>query len=671
MRRAVVLSAAIAILALLFAAPAQAEFRGSDPFQNITPERSIGGIADKYPLDRYGLDDHTEFEGVDINPITDGDGVGVDDPMPKIKQGFAAQIWDLTSSALYIVFGAFSWAFSYDYLTGPDGLLGPIEKYVENFHKSILALGGFMMWMAIKGRPDKAISGLAMSFLGTILLGMLVLNLSLVMGTVTRFTNEVSLSFLSGFSDVRNAEDGRQKVTDHLFDTFIVKSWALLNFGGLKHCVDTDTKDDDGFPLPVNWHDKSADVCRNHMKPENGYGGYADRFLRHPVGSEERNKAYEEIKDGEVDSQTAVYKVDKSDAPAVDIQQAGGATSRTRMIVLVCFMSLGLITLLGILVAVVLIATLFMLGLLGLLPIVAIACWFPPFHKFVKWWASTMGGLIIIKLIFAIAIAVIAAVSAMLMAATVVIGLLWAIILQTVFIWGILLFRKRILNAMGSTVNSYGGPGSNTAWQAFRKPTMVMAGGIGALAGVYAAKHKIEEDEEEKKKEAQEGALKEGVNQGDYRYDYAESSRSGSEDELRNRTDYYKSRQRRPDPDTEPIIGTAYDVPSNGASSNGYHSSTNGHAPQHLERPELHAGDQEPTTEQPAPDIKSEDYGKPPEGFEFPREEPTPEDISDDVSERMAAMRQSSSYPSLPLDDNFQNHNTAAYPGRPETEEEE
>ena len=97
--------------------------------------------------------------------------------------------------------------------------------------------------------------------------------------------------------------------------------------------------DDDGFPRPVSPHDPARDVCRDHLKPgRDGHGGYAPRFLRQPPGSEERKAEYDALREGEAPARprsSPATSVDKADAPAVDIQQAGGAFQRLTFSVVV------------------------------------------------------------------------------------------------------------------------------------------------------------------------------------------------------------------------------------------------------------------------------------------------------------------------------------------------
>src|SRR4051794_27102727 len=152
-------------------------------------------------------------------------------------------------------------------------------------------------------------------------------------GQASEWTNMMSLAFLSGANrgTVDHPDQAKRQVADELFASQIYQPWVALEFGGLSHCVDSDRSDHDGFPRPVGPHDPTRDVCRDHLhQGRDGHGGYAQRFLRFPVGSQERDAEYEAIKNGVKplgDRQFAGYEVDKTDAPAVDIQQAGAPSN--------------------------------------------------------------------------------------------------------------------------------------------------------------------------------------------------------------------------------------------------------------------------------------------------------------------------------------------------------
>jgi hypothetical protein len=274
-------------------------------------------------------------------------------------------------------------------------------------------------------------------------------------GQASRWANELSLAFLSGASrgTVDEPEKAKRAVADQLFVAQVMQPWLALNFGGARHCVNTDEIDADGFPRPVAVHDPKRDVCRDHVQPgRDGYGGYAPRFLRHPAGSQERTAEYEAIKSGQApedDPQFDGYRVDKADAPDVDIQQAGGAYQRLTLAVVVAVGALGAVALLGFLSLAVILAQIVALVLLGFAPVALVIGILPGSgHAVFRAWLSKLATAVFIKAVYSLVIAVVVTVAAALGQATASLGFLMAFGLQAVFFWAIFLYRKQITSRL-------------------------------------------------------------------------------------------------------------------------------------------------------------------------------------------------------------------------------
>ncbi|MDA0164288.1 hypothetical protein OM076_28720 [Solirubrobacter ginsenosidimutans] len=459
-RRAAFLLAATATLMLLAWPSAGAEYRGSDLLGNIAPESQVaGGLADRYPLSAYSLDYH-----VDVG-VTDPEGVP-----PMIAQWAAAQLWSATSLLVKCTIDLFTWAFSLDLLNGSSGALAPIGEAISSLYENVLGeswmvaailiAGIWGIWKAlVQRRYTETAGALAVSVVFVVIALFFVYQPERTIGQASQWTNTLSLAFLSGANRgaLDNPEQAKRQVSDHLFETLVVQPWAVLEFGGLSHCVDTDQLDDDGFPRPVGPHDTARDVCRDHLKVgKDGYGGYAPRFLRQRPGSEERKAEYDALREGQVpaDRQFAGYKVDKADAPAVDAQQAGGAFQRLTFSVLVTIGALGAVVLLGSLSLAVILAQVVALVLLGFAPVALIVGIFPGAgHAFFRGWLTKLATAIFIKALYSLVIAIVVAVSAALAASTGSLGFLFAFALQTIFFWAIFLYRKQITNRLvGATV---------------------------------------------------------------------------------------------------------------------------------------------------------------------------------------------------------------------------
>jgi hypothetical protein len=107
--------------------------------------------------------------------------------------------------------------------------------------------------------------------------------------------NQFSLQLLSGRFEGRRGDPAhaQQRVADDLFKDRVYRPWQVLEFGGMQTCADWDRKDKDGFPHPVPPSNAAADTCRDTAE-------YAPRYLRQPMGSDERKHEYDALKDGEV-----------------------------------------------------------------------------------------------------------------------------------------------------------------------------------------------------------------------------------------------------------------------------------------------------------------------------------------------------------------------------------
>ena len=484
-----------AVLVLLAWPGAAAEYRGSDLFGNVAPESQVaGGLADQYPLSAYALDYH-----VDVG-VTQPDGIP-----PMIAQWAAAQLWNATSLLVKCTIDLFTWAFSLDLLHGGDGALAPIGDAIRSLYENvigqawmvaaILLAGIWGIWKAlVQRRYTETAGALTVSVLFVVIALFFVYQPERTVGQASQWTNTLSLAFLSGANrgSLDDPAQAKRQVSDQLFETLVIQPWAVLEFGGLSHCVDTDHLDPDGFPQPVGPHDPARDVCRDHLKPgRDGYGGYAPRFLRQRPGSDERKAEYDALREGRAPDtpQFAGYKVDKADAPAVDAQQAGGAFQRLTFAVVELAGALGAVVLLGFLSLAVILAQVVALVLLGFAPVALIVGIFPGAgHAFFRGWLSKLATAIFIKALYSLVIAVVVAVSAALTASTGSLGFLFAFALQTIFFWALFIYRKQITSRL-VTATTGGADGPRLPRMGVvQKGAQAASRPFTALAGVARAK---------------------------------------------------------------------------------------------------------------------------------------------------------------------------------------
>jgi hypothetical protein len=331
---------------------------------------------------------------------------------------------------------------------------------------AIVAAGIWGIWKAlVQRRYTETFGALGVSVAFVLIALFFVYQPQQTVGEASRWTNSLSLAFLSGANrgTIDRPQDAKRQVADQLFGTLVYEPWVVLEFGGLSHCVDTRRKNKDGFPTPVGPHDPRRTVCRDHLRPgRDGHGGYAPRFLRQPAGSDERDREYEALRDGELPfpatSQFDGYAVDKADSPAVDIQQQGGAFQRLTLAVVVLIGSLGAVVLLGFLSLAVILAQVVALVLLGFAPVALVVGIFPGFgHAFFRAWLGKLATAVFIKALYSLVLAIVVAVSAALAGATDSLGFLFAFGLQTIFFWAIFLYRKQLTGRLVSATTG-GGP---------------------------------------------------------------------------------------------------------------------------------------------------------------------------------------------------------------------
>lgn len=155
---------------------------------------------------------------------------------------------------------------------------------------AIIAAGSWGIWKAlVQRRYTETVGARAVSVAFVLIALFFVFQPERTIGETSRWTNTVSLAFLSGANrgTIDRPEEAKRQVADHLFGTLVYEPWVVLEFGGLSHCVDSSRRDDDGYPTPVGPHDPRRTVCHNHLRAgRDGHGGYAPRFLRQPAGSD-------------------------------------------------------------------------------------------------------------------------------------------------------------------------------------------------------------------------------------------------------------------------------------------------------------------------------------------------------------------------------------------------
>ena len=408
---------------------------------------------DRYPLSAYALDYH-----VDVG-VTEPEGVP-----PMIAQWAASQLWSATSFLVKSVIDLFTWAFSLDLLGGADGALAPISEAITSLYENvigeawmvaaILVAGLWGIWKAlVQRRYTETAGALGVSVLFVLIALFFVYQPERTVGEASRWTNTLSLAFLSGANrgSLDDPQQAKHQVADHLFETLVYRPWVVLEFGGLeplrRHRPPRRRRLPDARSARTTRRATSA--ATTSRPGRDGYGGYAPRYLRQAPGSEAAQgrvrRAARRARRRAATRSSPAGSVDKADSPAVDIQQAGGAFQRLTFAVVIFLGALGAVVLLGTLSLAVILAQVVALVLLGFAPVALVVGIFPRAgHDFFEAWLTKLGTAIFIKALYSLVIALVLAVSAALSAATDSLGFLFAFGLQTLFFWALFIYRKQI-----------------------------------------------------------------------------------------------------------------------------------------------------------------------------------------------------------------------------------
>lgn len=506
-RRAAVVTIVAVLLVLLAHPLAGAD---SDLFQNIAPASQVpdGALMDAYPLGRYSLDHH--FDAVKAGLLK---GVDVSGIPPTIAWMLAQVIWTITAFLAQTVITLFTFAFSLDLLngsgaTGGQGALAPVAQAVRSIYQTTfgapwLALGVLLagLWALyqalIRRRYAQTVGSLALSVVLVVCALAFVTQPERVIGGASQWSNRMSGAFLSLTSHGTVSDTGQAKraATDQLFGLLVYRPWAVLQFGGLEHCVRAPiaTKD----PQSVAVRPLSSDPARDARLADrlrkvgevqadgkvciHNERKYAPRFLRIASGSKQRDRQHEALAAGDTgkldDNDPAKhddgYRLSAADKPAAEAMGKSGQYQRLLLALVIFVSQLGALALIGALSIGVILAQVLVLVLLAFAPLALVAAVLPGRgHDAFLGWLTRLAGLLLRKAIYSLVLAVLLAVMAALQSATSNLGWLLAFGLQAVFCWAVLLGRRQLVGQVTAVTTGTTETGDRSALR---------------IAGLYAA----------------------------------------------------------------------------------------------------------------------------------------------------------------------------------------
>jgi hypothetical protein len=478
------------VLVVVVAHPAGAS---SDLYGNVGPGDTISGLADRYPLGYYALDQHFSAVKASLTGGVDASGV------PAMIAFFLANVtWQITAFAANAVIALFAFAFSLDLLNGSDatggaGALAPVSEAIRGLYANTfgppwmaiaVALAGcWAMWHAlVQRRYTETAAALAMSLIYTVLALGIVTHPDQTIGQASRLSNELSTAFLSvGVGgEPAGGDQARRGAADQLFSLLIHTPWVALNFGGTEHCIrpGTGDRDHDPISLPVRplSPDPATDTRLRRQLPTTGQitttqkacventRRYSGHFLRYAPGSDDRDAEYQAVNDADPTQlpDTDPGKADGSyqptalDKPVTDAMEKGGQDQRLLLSLVILAGELGALLLIGALSVSVLLSQVIVLLLACFAPVALVAAVVPGRgHHAFKAWAARFASYLVRKAAYSLVLAVILAVLSALQDATSNLGWLMSFGLQALLLWTAYLQRHALTAQLISTVTGH------------------------------------------------------------------------------------------------------------------------------------------------------------------------------------------------------------------------
>jgi hypothetical protein len=510
-RRRLSATAALAVALGLAAGPAARA--ATDVLANVSPASPVpAGLAERYPIGHYALDSH--FDAVEASLTGGLDASGVP---PMIAHFLANTLWQLTALLADVLITLFAFAFSLDLVrgsraTGGAGALEPVGRAIRGLYVDVLGqpwlvvaltiAGLWAIWRAlVQRRYTETAGALGLSLLFVVLALAFVTQPERTVGQAVRWTNQMSLAFLSLSSErsLSGSESAKRAAADQLFSLLVYEPWVVLQFGGREHCVrDAAGAGDEPASVPVRplAPDPAADAALarrlaagTEVRPAgktclNDRNKYAPHFLRFAPASEERDAEYQALNDGDASKlpdadpskRRGDYPLGAADEPAADAMQKGGQYQRLLLASVVFCGELGGFLLLGALTVGVILAQVLLLLLLAFAPVALVAGAIPGRgHDFFRGWLTRLAGFLLRKAAYSLVLAVLLAVNAALAEATSNLGWLLSFGLQALLFWAVFLYRRQLAGQLLAATT-----GSGQAAGAGRLSTLYYGGQLAA-----------------------------------------------------------------------------------------------------------------------------------------------------------------------------------------------
>ena len=226
----------------------------------------------------------------------------------------------------------FTWAFSLDLLGGADGALAPISDAITSLYENvigeawmvaaILIAGIWGIWKAlVQRRYTETAGALAVSVLFVLIALFFVYQPQRTIGEASRWTNTLSLAFLSGANrgSLDDPQQAKHQVADHLFETLDLPAVGRARVRRARATASTPTA-----PTTTASPGRSArttpratSAATTSSRAATGTAATPPRYLSQPPGSEERKAEYDALREGELPVPTTqpVRRLSRSTRP--------------------------------------------------------------------------------------------------------------------------------------------------------------------------------------------------------------------------------------------------------------------------------------------------------------------------------------------------------------------
>lgn len=500
-----------AAVLVLLAGPAAGAL---DMWGNIAPASQLppGSLPDRFPLSHYGFDH--DFQALKVGVFS---GVETSGLFPSIAWWLTQFVWQVTLYLAVAVIQLFVFAFSLDLVngssaTGGAGALAPVADAVRSIYDhvfggpwltiGVLLAGMWSMWNAlVRRRYSETAGALAVSLLCVVIALAFVTQPERTFGGISRWTNEVSASFLSITTEgsVGGHEQAKGNAADHLFELFVLRPWTVLQFGGTEHCAREDGTEvrvrplasDPGRDLQLARRLSRGEQVQADGKTCVNASKYTAHFLRFSLSSDERDAEMEALKAGDADKlpdadpakSDGTYQLSAIDKPASGAFGKDAQYQRLGLVVMILAGELGGFLLLGSIAVSVILAQVLALLLLAFAPVALVVGTFPGRgHQFFADWLTRLLTFLIKKAVYALVLAVLLAVSAALQDATTSLGWLMSWGMQAVFMWAVFLQRKQLVGGITNAIT--GNPGQ-------REESRLISGAIGGYTFAQLVARKL------------------------------------------------------------------------------------------------------------------------------------------------------------------------------------